>query len=326
MLSAPWVGLFDPAASLEEFVFLLLCAVWELVVWAFFGAAITRFAAVGLARDEMLSWSQVTGYARGKWMSYFTAPLFPLAVALMAALPLALFGLLLRFELGMLVAGILWFGVLLDGLFMAVLLLGLYFGWPLMWATISVEGTDSFDALSRSYAYTFQRPLQYFCYFVLAALLGALGWLVVTLFAGATIVLGGWAASWFSGTAPVVIPADRWAGLSQLPALGADPNALGVLGQTGLTLIGFWINVAVTLATSFALAYFWTSTTAIYFLLRRHVDATELDEVFLPEEREPYGLPPLEADPSGVVGVADEPSRAATDGPPHPAADASHPS
>ena len=48
VLCAPLVGLFDPAASLEEFVFLLLCAVWELVVWAFFGAAITRFAAVGL--------------------------------------------------------------------------------------------------------------------------------------------------------------------------------------------------------------------------------------------------------------------------------------
>ena len=30
----------------------------------------------------------------------------------------------------------------------AVLLLGLLFGWPLIWPTISTEGTDSFDGLS----------------------------------------------------------------------------------------------------------------------------------------------------------------------------------
>ena len=52
---------------------------------------------------------------------------------------------------------------------MALLLLGLAFGWPLMWATISTEGTDSFDALSRSYAYVFQRPLRYLFYVVVRA-------------------------------------------------------------------------------------------------------------------------------------------------------------
>jgi hypothetical protein len=310
-LTRPFVGLFDPTASFEEFVFLLVCALWELVVWAFFGAAITRYAAVGLARDEQLSWGQVTAYARNKWAAYFTAPLFPLFGVLLAAIPLAVFGLLLRFELGIVVAGALWFLALLGGLFMAILLLGLFFGWPLMWATISVEGTDSFDALSRSYAYTYQRPLHYLFYTAVAAVLGVLGWIAVGLFAAATIGLAAWGASWFSGTdvTPIAIPDYRWSGLlvagADAPSQAFDPQAVDSLGQTGLNLIGFWVNVVVTLTMGFALSFFWTSTTAIYFLLRRQVDATEMDEVFLPEERQPYGLPPLETDAAGVAGVAD---------------------
>ena len=66
------------------------------------------------------------------------------------------------------IAGALWFLPLLAGLFMAVLLVGLFFGFPLMWATISAEGTDAFDALSRSYAYTYQRPLLYALYSIAA--------------------------------------------------------------------------------------------------------------------------------------------------------------
>ena len=32
-------------------------------------------------------------------------------------------------------------------------------------------------------------------------------------------------------------------------------------------------------------SYFWTASTAIYYLLRRDIDATEMDEVYIEEER-----------------------------------------
>ena len=49
-------------------------------------------------------------------------------------------------------------------------------------------------------------------------------------------------------------------------------------------------------------------STAIYFLLRRDVDATEMDEVFLDqdESEEAYGLPPLKTDDAGAPTVDDE--------------------
>ena len=61
----------------------------------------------------------------------------------LVALLLALVGLALRVDVGVLVASVFWPLVLLGGFVMAFLLLGLFFGFPLMWGAISAEGTDS---------------------------------------------------------------------------------------------------------------------------------------------------------------------------------------
>jgi len=287
----PFVQLFNPETSLSDLGYYLLCALWALVVWSLFGGAITRLAAVSLARDDQLSWGQSLAYARRKWLSYFTAPLFPLIGVLLITLPLALFGLLLRADVGIFIAGLLWFLVLLAGFVMAILVLGLFFGWPLMWATISAEGTDSFDALSRSYSYVFQRPLVYLFYVVIAAFLGTIGWLLVYLFASTMLELSHWAVSWGSGS-------DRLQDV-----LARRP--MDAAGDAGAMLVRFWIGCIITLALAYWYSYFWTASQAIYFLLRRHVDATELDEVYVPEEEEAFGLPPLRHDEAGVATVAD---------------------
>src|SRR5262249_30993958 len=53
-----------------------------------------------------------------------------------------------------------------------MLLVGLV-GWPMMYATVSTEGSDSFDAISRSYSYVFQNPWQYIWYSFVAIVYGA---------------------------------------------------------------------------------------------------------------------------------------------------------
>jgi len=165
----------------------------------------------------------------------------------------------------------------------------------LMWATISAEGTDTFDALQRSYSYVFQRPLHYLFYVFVAAVLGWLGWLLVKTFAAAVVGLTYWAAGWACG-------GERIAAI-------ADPNeTLGALGGAGAAVIGFWVGCVKLLAVGFYYGYFWTATTAIYFLLRRDIDATEMDEVFLDadEDEQAYGLPPLGTDQAGAPAVEDE--------------------
>src|SRR5690606_36815465 len=141
-----------------------------------FGGAITRIAAIELGLEERLGLKSALAHARTKWPAYFAAPLMPLVLVLLFCLPLALFGLLIwGFGSGVLLAGLAWPAALLAGVVMAIVLIGLVLGWPLMWATISVDATDSFDAISRSYSYVYQRPLHYLFYGVISLLLGILG-------------------------------------------------------------------------------------------------------------------------------------------------------
>jgi hypothetical protein len=286
-----WVQLSQPlweigrgGVTLRKLACLLLCGLWSVAIWAFFGGAITRIAAVQLACEERVGWGAALRHACSKWLSYCAAPLLPLMGVLLAGLPVVVVGVLLRWYLAAWLAALLWPLVLLAGLLMAMLALGLIFGWPLMWATISAEGTDSFDALSRCYAYVFGRPLHYLFYAVVAA--------VVSNFAAGVIWVSYSAAGWGAGVDNV-----------ELIRLIRE----GQLGGAGRIIEVCWVGCVKLLAVGFIYGYFWTASTAIYFLLRRDVDATEMDEVFLDEDAsEPsYGLPPLKTDEVGAP-VVDE--------------------
>ena len=100
------------------------------------------------------------------------------------------------------------------------------------------EGSDSFDALSRSYAYTFQRPLHYLFYAAVAGLFGWLERILVQNFAAAVISMTNWAASWAAGD------------------VESDPPCKA--GSAGGWLICFWIGCVKLLAVGF-----------LFLLLRR---------------------------------------------------------
>jgi hypothetical protein len=289
-LGAPIRQLFDGDVGVTGLAFLLCACVWAAAVWALFGGAITRRAALQLGREENLSLKASLRYAAGKWRSYFAAPLLPLFGILCCALPIFVLGFLMWFDLGVLLAGIVWPLALLASFLMALLLLALLFGWPLMWPTISTEGTDSFDALSRSWSYVYHRPLHYLFYSAVVTMLGGLGWLLVTCFADWVVYLPLWAARWTTG-------GDRMREILR----GAD--SLGTIGHWGANLIYFWNGCVRLLAIGFVYSYFWTASTAIYFLLRRDDDGTDLDDVHLDPAEASYGLPPLAKDAAGVPVV-----------------------
>jgi len=294
-LSQPLWNAFYLAQTVPGLAMLALSGLWALAVWSLFGGAISRIVAVQVASDERVGWVAALRYAVSKWRAYFAAPLFPVLGIVLVAIPLAIAGLLLRADFGLLIVGVLaWPFLLVGGLIMGMLLLGLVFGWPLMWGTISAEGTDSFDALSRSYAYVFQRPLRYLFYAVVAALFGLLGWLLVSNFAAAVVGLTYWAASWGSSSPR----------MAEIMA-GGD---LSGIGRTGAVMIDFWSGCVKLLAASYLYSYFWTATTIIYFLLRRDVDATEMDEVFLDadESEQTHPLPPIKTDEAGAPVAGEE--------------------
>jgi hypothetical protein len=195
-VTRPFMEMFRGDLTAGGFLQLLLCCAWALVVWAVFGGAISRIAALKLTRNEAPQFVAAIKYAIGKLSSYSFAPAIALAGAGVFAIQLIVLGWLMRLDVIAMIAGLAWAFVLLLGFLMAILLIGALVGWPLMWATVSVEGTDAFDALSRSYAYTYQRPWRLLWYVLFAGFLAAVSMFVVRLFAASAIELGTWSVDW----------------------------------------------------------------------------------------------------------------------------------
>ena len=61
----------------------------------------------------------------------------------------------------------------------------------------------------------------------------------------------------------------------------------------GAFMVAFWLYLAFLMVVGFGYSYFWSASTIIYLLMRRKVDDTEMDEVYVEEdEEEPtYSMP-----------------------------------
>ncbi len=98
----PWLLLMQPALrglncpgaalSLRDIACLILCGLWGAGVWAFFGGAIARSAAVQLAADEQIGAGAALRFAVRKWPAYVAAPLLPIGGAMLAAVPVVILG------------------------------------------------------------------------------------------------------------------------------------------------------------------------------------------------------------------------------------------
>lgn len=320
----PVVYFFDPRAGWTDRLYLLLILTWTLLVWGFFGGAICRIAAVQVARNERIPLSEAISFTRERFASYVAAPLFPMILIGVFMFLLMIFGWFEWIPIfgDIIVAGLFWPVVILIGLIMAIVLVGMI-GWPLMIATISTEGSDSFDALSRSYSYVYQAPWQYLWYNFLAVVYGAVLIFFIGLMASLMIFLGKWGVSSAVGPASEDPAWDRdpaflfyyaptsfgWRDLLisgnqhvvPRPARGpSEPPLTRAEGRlqftpeheanmkwynhTGAAMVAFWLYPLFLLVVGFGYSYFWSVSTIIYFLMRHHVDDTDMDEVHMEDE------------------------------------------
>jgi len=293
-ITLPLRGLFSTGLTTQQTAYYVFGGLWTLAIWAFFGGLITRMAAVELGREERITLKEAVIFAGRKYVSYLFAPLSPLFVLIVITILSAIVvGLFMRFDWSLPIARLLWIFALFGGFVSAVVLLGLFFGWPLMWATISSEGSDAFDALSRGYAYTFQRPLHYLFYALVVLFCGALASLLVFLFANGVVGLAYWAAGWGAGN-------ER---IGDIQAYAAGVRESSGMQWFGVCMIDAFNSLVSCVATGFGFSFFWCAATAVYLLLRYDVDQTEFDEIYMDHEEVSYALPPLPRDESGVPHV-----------------------
>ncbi len=271
--------------------------IWSIVVWSFFGLAIARICLIRLARNEVVKMEEAFSFARKKWLAVVGAIGLPLFGIVLLCVPAMIAGIIMTVDVGVLLIGAVWCFVLLVSFGVVLFLLGLTLGWPLMIGAVAAEGQNSFDAMTRAYAYTFQRPLNYLFYVFLAILYGGFCWFIVALITEGVIDVAFWSAS--LGTS--------WGGADRINVIQGFSleNTMddSLTRDWGSGLIQLWIAFARTVAVAFIYGLFWCQASAIYLLLRRDVDELEMDEIFIEDEQRLFHLPELATDDQGVPQI-----------------------
>ena len=317
--------------------FALFSGLFNLLVFAYFGGAICRSAAVQLARDEGISLGEALRFARQRLSGFILAPLMPIGVLIGILVLMFLGGLFGAVGyVGELFTGVFYPLALLGGFAAAVLVLVTALAFHLMWPTIAVEGSDGFDALSRSCSYVGSRIWHVLFYTFVLLLYGAASFVLVRLvlmftlklahrFTGLGMNLISSAELDGTGKLNAIWSMPAWSDLTLLPGPSSSPIwgsfANGPLDATetlAYWLIAIWVFLTVSLLGAFVVNYFFCGSTQIYFLLRREVDATDYDDVYYEETQEPAPVAPPEPAPAGTETPAAPTAEAPPTGPETP--------
>jgi hypothetical protein len=292
-------------------VYFFLFLILFMSVWAIFGGAIARIAAVHVARDEKLSIRAALRFSTGKFLSFLFAPIIPLLIVAVLGVVILIGALVVNIPfLGPILAGIFFFLALAIGFVMTLVLVGTIGGFNLMYPTIAVEGSDSFDAISRSFSYLYARPWRLAFYTAVAIAYGAITYTFLKIF----IVLMLTLIHTFAGFG-VFTHADNtrplwdmlWSGPGELGKLSYDIQTLTLGGgeSVGAYLIAVWVYLVIAILGAFAVSFYFSANTIIYYLMRNEVDATDMDDVFIEQQDDELLEPaPMAAAPSTTSAVS----------------------
>lgn len=353
-LILPILKFIDPNASFLTRIYLLLCLIWSVAVWAFFGGVITRIAAVNFGGKDRVTLKQAIKFTSSKYLSYVLSPLVPVIIIAVIVACMSLYGL---FAMIPIFGDIVLYGlglplIIFGGIVMTILLLGL-FGYPMMYTTISTEGSDTFDGISRAYNYVFQAPWQYLWYWLVALVYGAAVTFVVIVVGCLMVYLGkfavglpasamledrkpdflfvyapeslGWKELLLKGS-PVEIEAQGQNLSTGQFVYGPVNEAAATQYNTDMTwwnkagagMSAFWMVLVFLMMIGFSYSYFWSASTMIYLLMRKKIDEIEIDEVYIEEEPAAPVMPEpvTEASAPGVTSLPTVPPTAPTVVPP----------
>ena len=258
--------LLEPDFWKNPMVFLWLPCI--VLVGVICSGTICRIVAVRLTIDESESTANVLLFLRKRGMSFVSAIVLSLLGILCCFLPVKIAGWLMAVPFLNYAVAVFFpipFAFTVLTLILAVVFVA---GWMLLFAAVSVDGADGFDAISRMFSYVTQRPLHYLLYWLYCGVLGYLGFQIIYFLTFFSINLCG-----------KMVPAD-----------------------SGF-FVTFWVGLFVLIPRAYVLAWFWTSSVAIYLLLRRSVDATPFNEVYRVVPLNVRTLPTIKADEHGAPEI-----------------------
>ncbi len=302
-------------------VYCIIFFIITLAVISISGGAICRIAALQFARGEKPGLTEALRFSVKRFTSFFTTPLAPIGIVVFIGLFIFLLGLIGNIpRVGEIIVGIGMPLALIAGALIAVILIGAAAGLNLMFPAVAYDGSDCFDAISRSFSYVYARPWRMGFYTAIAAIYGSICYTFVRVFAFLSL----WITHWFlqailwaeNGTGDVNKLAAIWPKPEISTLLGSSkPLATNWTESVAVFLVHLCVLIVVGLVVSFIISFYFSANTIIYSLMRSKVDNTAREEIYMnfdeadveaagierkPQQKQPSPPPEREPDSSAA--------------------------
>jgi hypothetical protein len=273
----------------HHLIYCIIFSVIGLAATSIAGGSLCRSAALQFAKGEKPGLTEALRFSTKKFTSFFLTPLAPVGIIIFIGFSLFLLGLLGNIpRAGELIMGIFMPLAFLAGVLITVVLIGTVAGFNLMFPAIAYEGSDCFDAISRSFSYVYAKPWRMGFYTTIAAVYGAICYTFVRFFAFLLLL-----------TTHLFVRLGVWAEnskeVNKLAAIWSEPRFMNLSGSSSLAianwsqsigafLINLLLLIVVGLVVSFVISFYFSANTIIYSLMRNRVDNTALEDIFSPSE------------------------------------------
>jgi hypothetical protein len=156
-----------------------------------------------------------------------------------------------------------------------------------MFPAIAYDGSDCFDAFSRSFSYIYSKPWRMSFYTAIAAIYGAICYTFVRVFAFLLL----WVTHRFLQLGVLIDNSSNK--VNKLIAIWPEPKFIKLVDPSSLAaanwseslsafLIQLLLLAVIGLVVSFIISFYFSANTIIYSLMRNRVDNTALDDIYTP--------------------------------------------
>lgn len=263
----------------------IIFLIYSFVVICAAGGAICRCAALEFANSEKPGLFESMEFVREKIWSLISAPLIPSLLMAAFTAVLVVFGLAVNFVpwLGELLFAVLLPVLLFAGFLITLLLAASLSGTGLMFPAIAYEGATGHDAIGRSISYVLNKPVWMLFYLIVQTFLGTFFYLVMRGLLFAVL----W-VTYHSIRLGIYQPQR---GPSKLERIWAEPSMFYLLNapadpatwseRIASAMIGVLMLAITSLIAAMVISYIFSSLTIIYALMRKKVDKTPIQKVWV---------------------------------------------
>jgi len=269
-----------------HYFYCVIFMVIKLAVICLAGGSIARISALQFAGSQKPGLTEAVRFGISKFGSLFAAPLLAMGIIVVAGLCISVVGLLANiWFIGELILAISMPLALAAGVVISLFLIGTVAGFNLMWPAVAYDGSDYLDVISRSLSYIYRRPWSMALYTIVAAVYGAICYMFVRLFT--FLVLAATYAFLQLG-----IFVNNSNQVDKLTAIWSKPEFMNLFGSVepaaanwsqsaAAFIINLSVLVVVGLLVAFVLSFYFSANTIIYALMRKKVNNTPLEEIYI---------------------------------------------